>query len=85
MLFRSKITNGKEDEDADSRENNSIPAAPGLETIPISCEGDLVDMTVDPIAVFEIVIQKAIDGVYRWKKGDEIFVVTLVWQAWGGC
>lgn len=40
-------------------------------------EGGLVDVPVYPIAVFEVVVDKAIDDFKWWEEGEKVAIVIL--------
>jgi hypothetical protein len=49
---------------------------PRLELLPGEEKRGLVDVSVDPVAVLKVVVEKRVDGVHRGKGGGQIAVVV---------
>ena len=49
---------------------------PRLELLPRRVECDLVDVSVNPIAVLKIVIEEGINNVERGKDSDQIVIIV---------
>ena len=49
----------------------------GLELLPRRGKRGLVDVSINPVAVLEVVLEERVDDVERGKDGDQIVIVVV--------
>lgn len=60
---------------ANGAEDDTVVCSARFVALPSSEEGRLVDVTIDPVAILEVIVHEAIDGGYVGEFGDQVAVL----------
>ena len=71
-----EVPNSQCRQHSSSRQRQPIRRMSGLELLPCRGKRDLVDVSVNPIAVLKIVLEERVDDVERGKDSDQIVIVV---------